>query len=61
MSTAFNDLSRVNWLQLNNKNQKPIRGWTTHYGFLQKHKQDFKTSWKTGLGFSPRFRPFEEG
>ena len=55
------DLFRVNWLQLNNKKQKLIRGWTTHYEFLQKHKQNFKTSWKSGLGFSPRFRSFEEG
>ena len=61
MSTALMDLFRVNWLRLNNKNQKLRRGWRTFYEFLQKHKQNFKTSRKSGLGFSPRFRPFEEG
>ena len=27
----------------------------------KKHKEKVKTSWKSGLGFSPRFRSFEEG
>ena len=27
----------------------------------EKHKRNFKTSWKSGIGFSSRFRPFEEG
>ena len=25
------------------------------------HKEKVKTSWKSGLGFSPKFRSFEEG
>ena len=35
------DSFRVSWLQLNNKNQNFIRGWTTHYEVLQKHKQNY--------------------
>ena len=31
MSTALMDLFRVNWLRLNNKNQKLRRGWRTFY------------------------------
>ena len=27
----------------------------------KKHKEKVKTSWKSGLGFSPRFRSFEGG
>ena len=27
----------------------------------KKHKEKVKTSWKSGLGFSPKFRSFEEG
>ena len=27
----------------------------------KRNKQNFKTSWKSGLGFSPRFRPFKRG
>ena len=35
------DPFRVSWLQLNNKNQNLIRGWTTHYEVLQKHQQNW--------------------